>query len=330
MHGIALTTRPTRPGPNHRLGTFDLPADLIGSFLVQQGIQVVQCSVRHAMVIGMLLYHLAEIRLDHRCTQLQQVLQQPLIPANSFWIRKINVPVELHLAEIRPQCNMFAFRSYKPMCLCKSVMLGVLCYAGKLPKAYSYPLLFHLFQIRLRVRKSSFTELPLAFPVLLKPAGIDVDDITRIAALAHVLHYHACLISGEVTHAAHPCPIGPERHIRGKAGDSSIIAYYLLYRISTDEEQIQYFILHHSLGGTGGYVSQGEAYMTRRHDQQSISLAGKVERHILVGSPAVYPKSIGILQHKCFSSQIHRRKTFSGTGKFLVRLCMKRVYPSVD
>ncbi len=81
------------------------------------------------------------------------------------------------------------------MVLCGRVVLGVLCNTGKLPQTYLYPLLFHLFQISLRLRESGGAEFPLTFPILFKPAGIDMNNIAGESTLAHSFHHSSSFIS---------------------------------------------------------------------------------------------------------------------------------------
>ncbi len=241
VHRVALAPCPAGPGPDRRLiFALSLFRNLESRLLIQQRIEIVEFGAAHPVEIERVLIDpLAEISLDHFRPKIKEVLQKPLVPADSFRVGKIYPPSVLDRAKAggiagsRPFAGDVAFVSGFGIEFC---FLGdIRCLPQRDPDTH----LPHLFHISLGVGKGLLVELPVALPVPAEPTGVKMNDIAWKSTFPELADDFQRFFGREIGHAAHPDPVRPKGHIAGKAGNPLVVVDYFGGVSTADEKQIE-------------------------------------------------------------------------------------------
>jgi hypothetical protein len=132
----------------------------------------------------------------------------------------------------------------------------------------------------------------VAFPVVLEPPGVEVDDVGGEAELAELGGDFAGLGLGLVGDAAHPEPEAPERRHGRAAGEGGVGADDLLW-LAEEEEEIEGVLAGGEDGARG--VGRAEVHRDGRRgvEEHAVAAAAEEKRHRLVGRGAFRAEGVG-------------------------------------
>lgn len=211
MQRVALRTGPGRARPDHRFaGAKGFLGRLKNGLVVEQRVEVMHCLRRDAMVARRRRGAFTKIGLNRRCPKRKQILELLLDPGNPSGMRIIEQTSILNKAgegmhiAIRTLSEKLARLTFHIQWRPNRVI-------RPLPERNAKALLAQPSEHAGSVGKASGAKRQIADPLILEPAGIDMDHITRNVVGAQIVGHLFNFGLAAVRNACHPQAEAPAR-----------------------------------------------------------------------------------------------------------------------
>ena len=252
-----------------------------------------------------------EIGLDRAHAHLEQAAEVPLVPFHGRGIREVQHRIfegQVALAVLYVETLLDDLGE-------QPVLRNEI---GQLPERDVDALLFQVGDHLGRVLEAGGGELVVAAPVVLEPAGVDVDHVGGEALRAQPGSHAPHLVLREVGDTAHPQAEAPQRRHGGLSGEVGVLVEDLL-RLAEEDEQVQLVVAQLQRGGALVGRAEVEGGRSGSVDEHAIAAVAQEERDGFVHARALGALRVIDVEHDLLPALVQLGKRLAAAEELLSR-----------